>query len=76
MRLTRTTSIPQNGDSLDFLLGIFSVNLRIAVQSAKGHRGEDEAVFAPQALEFFTYGVPLGQAVKNGKCDEEVEAYD
>ena len=66
----------QSGGSIDFLLGIFSVNLREAMKAAQGHRGVDEAVSAPQALEFFTYGIPAQHAVKNGKCAEDVEADD
>jgi hypothetical protein len=46
------------------------------MQSAVGHRGEDEAVFAPQALEFFKYGIPTEHAVKNGKCEDDTEADD
>jgi hypothetical protein len=51
------------GDDLPFLLGIFSINLRKAMALAAGHSGSDQAVFAPSALEFFAYGVPLGNAV-------------
>ena len=59
------------GEKLKFLLGIFSVNLETAMKAAASHKGEDAAVFAPQALEFFAYGVPLLPAVKNSKCVEE-----
>ncbi len=52
-----------SADNIRFLLGIFSVNLRKAEDLARGHRGQDNAVFAPSALEFFAYGVPLGRAV-------------
>jgi hypothetical protein len=51
------------GEDLQFLLGIFSVNLRRAMALAAGHAGADNAVFAASALEFFAYGVPLGNAV-------------
>jgi hypothetical protein len=61
----------QKGEKLKFLLGIFSVNLEAAMKAAAGHQGEDAAVFAPEALEFFAYGVPLLSAVKNSKCVEE-----
>jgi len=61
----------QNGTAIKFLLGIFSVNLDTAMKAAEGHRGQDAAVFAPQALEFFAYGVPLLPAVRNSKCVEE-----
>ncbi len=61
----------QKGEKIKYLLGIFSVNLETAMKAAQGHRGEDSALFAPQALEFFAYGVPLLPAVKNSKCVEE-----
>ena len=61
----------QKGEQLKFLLGIFSVSLKTAMKAAAGHQGEDAAVFAPQALEFFAYGVPLLPAVKNSQCAEE-----
>jgi len=61
----------QQGTAIKFLLGIFSVNLETAMKAAEGHRGQDAAVFAPQALEFFAYGVPLLPAVRNSKCVEE-----
>jgi hypothetical protein len=54
-----------SGNDIHFLLGIFSVNLRKAENLAEGHQGEDDAVFAPSALEFFAYGVPLGRAVSS-----------
>jgi hypothetical protein len=46
-----------------FLLGLFSVNLRKAMSAASGHKGIDNAVFAPNALEFFAFGVPQRRAV-------------
>jgi len=67
----------QNPAKIQYLLGIFSVNLKVAMDSAKGHRSENDAVFAPEALEFFAYGVPLETAVKSSsgkggvKCVEE-----
>jgi len=61
----------QKGEKIKFLLGIFSVNLETAMKAAEGHQGQDAAVFAPQALEFFAYGVPLLPAVKNSKCVED-----
>jgi hypothetical protein len=54
-----------SGETIQFLLGIFSVNLRKAEDLAKGHQGQDNAVFAPAALEFFAYGVPPGRAVSS-----------
>jgi hypothetical protein len=54
-----------SGNNIHFLLGIFSVNLRKAENLAEGHQGEDDAVFAPSALEFFAYGVPPGRAVSS-----------
>jgi hypothetical protein len=41
-----------------YLLGIFSVNLRRAMAAASGHQGLGGAVFAPDTLEFFTFGIP------------------
>jgi len=66
------------GDKVQFLLGVFSVNLQIASALAKGHDSEENASFAPSALEFFTYGVPLGHAVASGPptCPDDVEADD
>jgi hypothetical protein len=55
----------KSGTEIQFLLGIFSVNLRKAEDVAAGHLGQGNAVFAPSALEFFAYGVPLGSAVSS-----------
>jgi hypothetical protein len=65
-----------NGEKVKFLLGIFSVNLQMASTQAKGHKSEEDAVFAPSALEFFAYGVPLEHATKAGPpaCPDDVEA--
>jgi hypothetical protein len=65
-----------NGEEIKFLLGVFSVNLRAAMEQAKGHKSEDDAVFAPSALEFFAYGVPLEHAVASSQCDDDNEADD
>jgi hypothetical protein len=67
-----------HGDKVEFLLGVFSVNLQVAKALAKGHESEETAAAAPSALEFFTYGVPLGHAVKAGPptCPDDVEADD
>ena len=46
-----------------FLLGLFSVNLKKTMVAASGHRGLANAVFAPQALEFFAFGFPHRRAV-------------
>ncbi len=51
-----------------FLLGFFSVNLRKAMAAAEGHAGEESAVFAPQTLEFFTFGFPKQKAVSSSKA--------
>ncbi len=48
-----------------YLLGIFSVNLRRAMAAATGHEGPDGAVFAPDTLEFFTFGIPLKPPVSS-----------
>jgi hypothetical protein len=48
-----------------YLLGIFSVNLRKAMIAATGHEGPGGAVFAPDALEFFTFGVPVKPPVSS-----------
>ncbi|HEV2806312.1 MAG TPA: hypothetical protein VGW57_15420 [Chthoniobacterales bacterium] len=55
----------RSGNNIQFLLGVFSVNLRKAEDLAKGHQGQDSAVFAPSALEFFAYGIPPGSAVSS-----------
>lgn len=47
-----------NPDQIAYLLGFFSVNLRKAMAAAAGHTGTDHAMFAPEALEFFTFGFP------------------
>jgi len=52
-----------SADNIRFLLGIFSVNLRTAEDLPRGHQGQDKAAFAPSALEFFAYGVPLRRPV-------------
>ncbi|HVT57150.1 MAG TPA: hypothetical protein VHR45_02015 [Thermoanaerobaculia bacterium] len=64
----------QAGEQIQFLLGLFSVNLRKAMELAAGHSGPDNAVFAPSALELFAYGVPLGKAVSSSKCVAETPA--
>jgi len=48
-----------------YLLGFFSINLRKAVTSATGHQGPSEAVFAPETLEFFTFGFPKQPAISS-----------
>jgi hypothetical protein len=55
----------KSGANIQFLLGIFSVNLRKAEDLAAGHLGQNNAVSAPSALEFFAYGLPLGSAVSS-----------
>jgi hypothetical protein len=52
-----------------FMLGFFSVNLATAMQVAVGHRGANQAAFAPDALEFFAFGRPLKRAVASSACD-------
>ena len=73
---SRVATRLSNGEKLKFLLGIFSVNLQVAGTQAKGHKSAQQAVFAPSALEFFTYGVPLEHAVKAGPgaCPDDLEA--
>ncbi len=56
-----------------FLLGFFSINLRKAEMIASGH-GQSDAVPAPEALEFFAFGVPLETAVsKSTPCTPETD---
>jgi len=50
-------------DQTAYLLGFFSVNLRKALTAAAGHEGPTNAVFAPEALEFFTFGFPKQPSV-------------
>jgi hypothetical protein len=56
-----------------FLLGFFSVNLRKAMSAASGHRGPDASIFAPGTLEFFAFGVPLGQSVPKSSACQDLE---
>ena len=63
-----------NGEEIKFLLGVFSVNLRSAMEQAKGHTSEENAIVAQSALEFFAYGVPLEHAVATSKCNDDDEA--
>lgn len=39
-----------------FLLGLFSVNLKKAMDASEGAGSEDDAVFVGRALEFFVFG--------------------
>jgi hypothetical protein len=57
-----------------FMLGFFSVNLATAMRLAAGHRGFDNAVFAPAALEFFAFGRPLQHAVASSACNEDANS--
>jgi hypothetical protein len=57
-----------------FMLGFFSVNLATAMHEAAGHRGPQNAVFAPAALEFFAFGRPMEHAVASSACNEDIEA--
>jgi len=63
-----------NQEDIKFLLGIFSVNLQKAMDAAKGHEEKNDAAFAPSALEFFAYGVPLEHAVASSECNNDREA--
>lgn len=65
-----------NGDDIQFLLGIFSVNLRSAMEQANGYHSKNNAAFAPSALEFFTYGVPLEHAVASSNCNNDEDEDD
>lgn len=47
-----------------FLLGIFSVNLKKALDGSDGATSEDDAVAVPVAVEFFAFGRALNPAVK------------
>jgi hypothetical protein len=55
------------------MLGIFSVNLATAMRAAAGHQGAQNAVFAPEALEFFAFGFPTRHAVASSACNEDAE---
>lgn len=63
-----------NHEDIKFLLGVFSVNLQKAMDAAKSHATEQDAVFSPSSLEFFAYGVPLEHAVSSSKCVNDKEA--
>ncbi len=54
-----------------FVLGFFSVNLRKALDASASAKSENDAVAAPDALEFFVFGRPLEQAVSSSKCKPE-----
>lgn len=56
-----------------FMLGFFSVNLATAMRHAVGHRGQQNAVFAPDSLEFFAFGVPMQHAVASSACNPDLE---
>lgn len=58
-----------------FILGIFSVNLRRAIDLSAGAKKSSPAS-VKDALEFFAFGRPLNPAVKNGQCTTDVEADD
>jgi hypothetical protein len=59
-----------------FMLGFFSVNLATAMQAAAGHQGIQNAVFAPDALEFFAFGRPMEHAVASSACNPDKEPDD
>jgi hypothetical protein len=59
-----------------FMLGFFSVNLATAMRLASGHQGIQNAVFAPAALEFFAFGVPMERAVASSHCNADTESDD
>ena len=63
-------------DQSTFLLGFFSVNLRKAMDAASGHEGTEASVFAPQTLEFFAFGVPLGKSVPKASACKDLEDDD
>jgi hypothetical protein len=48
-----------------FLLGIFSVNLKKALEGVGGADSKAEAVAVKDALEFFVFGVAVNSAVKS-----------
>src|SRR4051812_24150467 len=53
------------------LLGIFSVNLRRALDVAPTSETEAGAKVLPQTLEFFVFGRAKNGAVKNSHCQAE-----
>ena len=50
-------------DTTDFWLGIFSVNLRMALEGSSTATSEDTAAVVPNAVEFFVFGSALRRAV-------------
>ena len=58
-----------------FILGLFSVNLRNAIDLSSGATKTSPADIK-DALEFFAFGRPLNPAVKNGKCATDTESDD
>ena len=53
------------------LLGIFSVNLRRALDLAPTSQTEAGAKVLPEAVEFFVFGRAKNTAVKNSHCQPE-----
>jgi hypothetical protein len=63
-------SIP-NSDFHHGLLGVFSVNLRRALDLAPTSETEAGAKILPEAVEFFVFGRAKNVAVKNSHCQPE-----
>ena len=53
------------------LLGIFSANLRRALDLAPTSETEQGAKVLPEAVEFFVFGRAKNVAVKNSHCQPE-----
>lgn len=64
---TITTQLGPNQRT--YLLGFFSVNLKKAVEIARGHQTPQTAVSGSSALEFFAFGFPLQPAVSSSQCE-------
>jgi hypothetical protein len=58
-----------------FILGLFSVNLRNAIDLSSGATKTSPADIK-DALEFFAFGRPLNPAVKNGTCTTDTGSND
>jgi hypothetical protein len=74
----RLVSVPSTEEGTPYivdekaeLLGIFSVNLRRALDLAPTSETEAGAKVLTEALEFFVFGRAKNQAVRNSQCQPE-----
>lgn len=77
-RVWRLVTVPSTAEGKPYLvgekaelLGIFSVNLRRALDLAPTTETEAGAKVLTEALEFFVFGRAKNQAVRNSQCQPE-----